>query len=413
MDAVISQTGMEPPIAAPAPPPAPAPQAPAPRQAAPQQPHAVRPLINTSGQQVDTFGRPVKGNDEIDMTGIEDFMAGGKSKPAKPTEPNDDDDASPPAPAPTPAPAAKKPDEPAKEPDSPFAQQPVPAAAPAAKRDYSQLPPEIANYAKKLPNQVFENLTNTYKQFQADLQAERAAVEQLKLERDAAATKATFDHPDAYQIDPNYRTVVQNYGRVQLEANHYTEQLARIDQGEAWSYISGYDQAGNPQYVEVPAAADGRVDYGSRAKIIAGLTQLNTQQQQLQLQAQQIQREYANSAQTVQQHYAEAQKRLFPNLDPTKLTEEREKQAYEFAIKALPPTEQRRPSAQMLGLAAVAVIRMGTQLRDALDKVARYERLGATARAAAPVRVAPQPMAVDASDEEIPLDNPLNLPSRY
>ena len=131
------------------------------------------------------------------------------------------------------------------------------------------------------------------------------------------------------------------------------------------------------------------------------------------MQAQQIQREYANSAQTVQQHYTEATKRLFPNLDATKLTDDREKKAYEYAIKALPPTEQRRPSAQMLGLAAVTVVRMGAKLQEALAELERVKRVGATARAAAPVRVAPQPLAVDDSDQEIDLGNPLNLPLRY
>jgi hypothetical protein len=369
---------------------------------------AVNPLIDASGRLVNVLGQPVKDSGVIDMgDSMDDFMSGVSNK-----APIESDDDTAPAPAPTPAPAAtKKSDEPAPEPPSPFEQPATQAAPPSnAKRDYSQLPPEIAAIAKKLPNAVYEHLIKTHKQFEDDIAAERAKIVDLTKERDAASVKATFDHPEAFQMDPEYRTVVRNYGHVETELNHYTDQLASIEQGEAWTIITGYDAAGQPQYREVPAPADGRVDYKAKARLAAAMNELNGQRQVLRQQAAQIQERYKNAAAEVQQHYTSARQRLFKDLDPTKLTDEAEKNAFKFAIEALPYVEQRRPSAEMLGLAAVSVVRMGKRLQEALTELERMKRVGATARAAAPVRVAPQPASVTDDDDEVDFSNPLGLP---
>lgn len=398
---IASQTSFTPPAEPAAPPPAPAPAAPpAPGKM------AVNPLIDASGRPVNVLGQPVKDSGVVDMgDSMDDFMSGVSNRASI-----DSDDA---APAPEPAPTAtKKSDDPAPEPPSPFEQPATQTPQPSTvKRDYSQLPPEIVGIAKKLPNAVYEHLINTHKQFESDIAAERAKVVELTKERDAASVKATFDHPEAFQIDPEYRTVVQSYGRVETEFNHYTDQLAAIEAGEAWTIITGYDAAGQPQYREVPASADGRVDYKAKARLTAAMNELTGQRQVLRQQAAQIQERYKNAANEVQQHYTNARQRLFKDLDPTKLTDETEKNAYKFAIEALPYVEQRRLSAEMLGLAAVSVVRMGKRLQEALTELERMRRVGATARAAAPVRVAPQPAnATDDSDDEVDFANPLSLP---
>lgn len=401
---IVSQTSFTPP-AEPAAPPAPTAPAPPPAPAPPSK-MAVNPIIDASGRRVNPLGQPVKDSGVVDMgDSMDDFMSGVSNK-----TPIDSDDATAPAPAPAPD-AAKKSDDSVPE-SSPFEQPATQVAQPSvAKRDYSQLPPEIAAIAKKLPNAVYEHLIKTHKQFEDDIAAERARIVDLTKERDAASVKATFDHPEAFQIDPEYRTVVLNYGHVETELNHYTDQLAAIEAGEAWTIITGYDAAGQPQYREVPASPDGRVDYKAKARLAAAMNELTGQRQVLRQQAAQIQERYKNAAAEVQQHYTNARQRLFKDLDPTKLTDEAEKNAFKFAIEALPYTEQRRPSAEMLGLAAVSVVRMGKRLQEALTELERMKRVGATARAAAPVRVANQPaILTDESDDEVDFSNPLSLP---
>lgn len=379
------------PVAAPVPAPAPAPATPAPAIApsAPSPaPQSIRvsPLIDTSGREVTPFGTPVIKQDEIDFAELDKPPVKSQKAakpPAAPEAPEAAGAAAEPQPA---APSApESPDAPA----SPFALEAKPKLQneqATTQRDYSTLPPEIAAVAKKLPNALYNQLTTTFKQFQSDIEAERAKVVELTKAKDEAASKYTADHPEAYKLDPQYNTLLSDYGRTTAELNHYTEQLALIEQGEAWRVVTGYNQAGEPVYQDVPAPADGRIDYRAKATITRALNQLASQEQQIQRQASAIQSHYRNAAEEVRVHYDNARTRLFPNMDPTKLQDPDEQKVYQWALDALPPAERRRKSAEFLGLAAVVVRRQAVALKNALDRAERAERLASSSGAADPVR---------------------------
>lgn len=386
---------------APAPAPAPAPQsAPAPTpQALPNR--AVFPTIDVSGAQVNPLGQKLPGADDIiDFAELDAPPKKASKKPSAPATPSAPEAPAGAAAQPQPAAeASSAPEEPGVT-DSPFVLEANSAPTKPAGRNYAELPPEIQNLAKKLPNAVYNHLVETHKKFQADLTAERTRIAELTKAVEESSGRVVTDSPEAYKIDPQYNEVVTNFGRTTTELDHYTNQLARIEAGESWSYIEGYDAQNNPVYKEVAAPADGKIDYRAKATLQRAMQQLVSSQNELNQRAVQIQAYYRNSATEVQQHYAEAKTRLFKDLDPTKLTDENEKKVYEYAINALPKIEQRRPSAQLLGLAAIQMRRVLVTNQKLLERAERAERMLKTQAAADPVRPTPNSGAAPGEGEQ-------------
>lgn len=402
-----------------APTPAPAP-APAPT---PAPMRGINPVINLSGQQVNALGEPIPDNhisfEEIDAAPKKSARTKTPATPSAPAKP----DAS--GAAPKAQPEASSATEEASvfgEPtslearsgsESPSAPK-EPGASDAAgsandkqsnARNYSELPPEVVAIAKKLPNTVYTHLVDTYKKWNEEIAAERAKVAEATTKLESAASKFTVETPEAFRIDPEYNNVVTQYGQVEQELSHYTDQLARISAGESWSVIEGYDASGQPVYKEIPAPADGRVDYRMQAQVQRALQTLSTKQTQLQGEASRIQTYYKNAAAETQAHYQEAQTRLFKDLTPDKLTDPAEKELFGLALKALPKVEQSRPSAKFLGLAAVLVRRGAIREKALLERAERAERLLKTSRTADPVRPTSAGTSVDAASTHISFDD--------
>jgi len=405
--AITSQSGTSaPPVAAtPTPAPAPSTPAPAPAPSAPTAAPAAAPFVAPAVRRINPLFDPDTGTivTKRDFTKTEskpaddaiDFEDLERDTPAAPAAP-----AAPTTPAAAAAPKAQAaapsaPEEPAA-PESPFALAATPLTEESKGRDYAEFPPELQALAKKLPNKLYNHFTETFARFKSDISERDAKIKSLTKDVEDASGKLISDHPESYVLDPEYRQTVNSYGRAQLESTHYTEQLALIDQGEPWTYIEGYSQSGDPIYKEVPASADGKVDYRAKAAITQTLQQLAAKQQGYQALATNIRNTYTNAANEVANHYKEAQTRLFPNLDVDKLTDEGEKQVYKYAIEALPRVERSRPSARMLGMAAIVVKRMASQYQQALERAERAERLLKNSTAASPVRATPAPVAADA-----------------
>lgn len=378
----------------------PAPSAPAPTQtpapaqqsAPPPGPMRVMPTINTAGDPVDPFGNVVRPGDNSDVIDFGELDKPKSKAAAKPAAPK------PAAKTETPAPTTDVKTETPTEQPSPFELPKVETPANTT-RNYADMPEEVAAIAKKLPNVLYNHLRATFQKFDEASKAKDAELAELKKQ---AESRVTADHPEAYRIDPEYTKAVQTYGALRGEIDHYVEQLAAIDAGEGWRIITGYNQAGDPIYQEIPASADGKVDYSSRVKVQQAINNMTAKQQQIQLQAEQIRNQYAGSAEEVAKHYQEAESRLFKGISPESLSDEAEKNIYKLAIDALPRTERGRRSARMLGLAAVVVRRSLLQQQALLERAERAERLLSSGRAASPVAAAPAPGSP--VDDLIPFD---------
>jgi len=96
--------------------------------------------------------------------------------------------------------------------------------------------------------------------------------EQLKTEltkvKEGRIPDSYLDHPEAYQLLPEYQTAVNDYQTDAFEESHWAQQLERIEQGLAWQNLRGY-QDGKPVYETIPQRknAEGEIIYDSRAKV--------------------------------------------------------------------------------------------------------------------------------------------------
>lgn len=389
MDTNATATPTAPAAPAPSTPaPAPAPAA-APSPAPSATPFGVRPLIDTSGRQVNPLGQPVvdprvaqdKPVDANHVSFDDLDKPKGAAKPKDKAEAKDDKKED------------VKPDEaePAKPDAKPAEQTPFAAETPKA-RDYSKLAPEDLAIAKKLPSKLYNAFMERLAKFDTDLAEKDKALEAAK----STAAQFTHDHPDAYKLDPEFNSTLNDYQLVQSEFNFYNAQLAAAEAGQDWQYVEGYDKDGQPVLQTVKST--GRVDTAAMAQIRRAINDLAQKEQALKGRAQQIRGQYADSVNQTLQHYKTSEAKLFPNLSPEKLTDPAEKNIYDLVMKALPTAESRRPSARIQGLAAVVVYRTNILLQKALERAERAERIAQTAGTAQPINPSAQPATVKPSN---------------
>lgn len=112
---------------------------------------------------------------------------------------------------------------------------------PPQARDFSGLTPEETSWFKNMGNQAFANLKPVY------LEAKRLREEneQLKKSLNDASQNTIYEHPEAYQFTPEFKSYSQNAALIDQEINHWRQQLASARAGEAWTPIV-LDNEGKP-----------------------------------------------------------------------------------------------------------------------------------------------------------------------
>lgn len=366
-------------------------------------PFAVRPLINTSGKPVDPLGAPVNNpavakpaeaqpaiSDEISFDELDTAPKPSAAKPEVKPEVK-------PETKPEVKPADKLADK-AEEKPNPF------EISEPKKRDYSELSPEDAELARKLPNKLHDLFRARLGAFKVEMDKKEQELAAAK----SAAAKFTHDHPDAYKLDPAFNEALAEFEVIRSEQSFYEEQLVRAQNGEDWAYIKEFDKDGNPVLEKV--AANGRVNSEHVRTLRQAVNSLAQREQAAQMKAAQIKNTYVTSAKEVQQHFQQAKAKLFPGIDPGKL-EGQEKAIYDLVFETLPVAARQHPSAQMQALAAVVVLRANRALQAALERAERAERIAGTAATADPIKPSLQPAVVAAPGEVISFDE-LDRPGR-
>ena len=235
-------------------------------------------------------------------------------------------------------------------------------------RDYSNVDPDIAKILKKLPNA-------TYAAFKDKLVEWKAAADKipaLKAELDKANTsKPRFlaEHPEAYQLQPEYVEASQAYSEASQEAKHWLTQLRKVKAGEAWTEWTGYDQNGRPLTREHPASADGRPDVDAEIMTSQYLQSATAAQQQAQRAAQQLAQGHKQYQQNALSELSTAREKFFPKMDPEKLSGD-DKKFFENAKKTIPEAFASHPLATDLGLAFLAVRRLAVYTKGLEAKLA-------------------------------------------
>lgn len=116
---------------------------------------------------------------------------------------------------------------------------------------------EISDYAK-MSNTAFERVKKTLaKQREVEKRASELELE-LKKPRTGELPANYYEHPEGYQLHPDYTKTVDNYQRASQETRHWEQQYARIRKAENWQDLE-VDEKGNLKLVEREPTAEGEL----------------------------------------------------------------------------------------------------------------------------------------------------------
>lgn len=344
--------------------------------------------------------------------GVPESTAATTSTPAKPDE---NTPAAPVKPTETPAEAPSEESEtpteavfdiPTPAPSKPT-ETPQPGQIPSGPRNYDQYPEEIRPVLRALNNKQFAELAPKLK----EIVTKAKEADELR-ERVSQQPQFFYEHPEAYQIMPEYRQLNQDIQYIGFEQQHLADQLVKIKRGEAWQELKGYDsRTGQPVFEERKANADGTVDYVSETRVSQELNKLAMIGAQKSQQLAQFQSGYQQSVQRAQSDLAEINKRLFPKLEePDKLPAE-DKKMYDMAIGMSPTHLRNHPLTPILGKSFVMYYRLLKLYQTALGQIDQLRTSAEDRRAAepavlptggGPAKVPPKPGQQD-PDEEVNL----------
>lgn len=234
---------------------------------------------------------------------------------------------------------------------------------PAGPRDYKTFPEQkLVPLLKKLPN-------STYKAFEPVLrELVTKASESEKLSKQLAerpkAPSYQYENPESYVLDPEYRKIEQTIAIGQQEVNHWQQQLLKIERGEPWQNITGFDQNGNPVYQTVPAPEGGVIDVQSKLAIQNHLNSslyptVGSARQQLG----NFQANYKRLAGEAETKLKEVVTKIFPTVPDVSKLEGEDREWYEMSLSAFPQVFDGHPIIrEVVGRMAVVMRRTRAQV---------------------------------------------------
>lgn len=133
-----------------------------------------------------------------------------------------------------------------------------------SKRDFTGFTPEEAKLLKNLDNPRFLKLSKTWRALKEEatkaVEYKTQAENLTKQLREGGVPESWTEHPDAYQLSPEYRQVSQQYSKVDYEENFYDQQLANVKDGKPWQQITGYDRNTSQPILSAPLEASNQAD---------------------------------------------------------------------------------------------------------------------------------------------------------
>jgi hypothetical protein len=121
------------------------------------------------------------------------------------------------------------------------------------KRDYSGLNQKQIKILKKLDNSRFQAVSTEWRALQSAAMKSVELVQQLEEQKKIAAGKGIpqtwYEHPEAYTLTPEFRQLSNQYSQYDTVEQHYSAQIAAIQDGKPWTAITGFNpQTGEPIY---------------------------------------------------------------------------------------------------------------------------------------------------------------------
>jgi hypothetical protein len=237
------------------------------------------------------------------------------------------------------------------------------------KRNYEDYDEEVQKVLRKLPNALYDRFGKQINEWkiQAD-KVKSVQAEMEKLKSEDKTPKYLAEHPNAYQLHPEYSQIAQTYRDAQFETNHWREQLMAIKNGEAWSELKGYRQDGSPVLEEHPESANGRIDTNAEIMVSQYLNTAMSVGMQTQQKAQQFVGQYQQLQKTAFQELQDSKAKFFPNMDHTKM-DKGEAKMWKAAFDCLPAAYQNHPLAEILPYSFVAIQRLASYTQSLEKKL--------------------------------------------
>lgn len=107
--------------------------------------------------------------------------------------------------------------------------------------DINSLEPEDRPFAKKMHNSAVEHFDRKIKGLRAEIASREA---QLKKVEEGGLPLSYYNHPEAYNLHPEYRKAQANVNNIQREAQFWQKQLVAIENNQPFRVIEGYDEQG-------------------------------------------------------------------------------------------------------------------------------------------------------------------------
>lgn len=236
------------------------------------------------------------------------------------------------------------------------ANTPKPANYPT-KREYDKYP-EIKDVLLKLPNHLYQKVTQEFDKLKANA---------------AKANAYVYEHPESIVLDPVYRNLYQESSSLNFELDHYHQQKLAVENGDGWAEITGYDQNGAPVFQYHDPLPDGQIDTQARVNLERHLGQLQVLTSNKQAQLQGYQQNFAQRRAQATAHLDQVRSRLFSDLTPDKLSEADQK-AIDTVKQLTPPAFHGHPLTEFLGYSFVRFQRLLSMYQTTMEENSNLKR---------------------------------------
>lgn len=236
-------------------------------------------------------------------------------------------------------------------------------------RDYKQFPSsEFADIARHLPNDLYQKFLTQAKEWHQAGEENKQLKETL-----AKSPSIAYEHENGYLLDPNWTKIGDAFNAYQFEANHWDTQLDKIQNGESWQDFRGFDKEGNPQFVTIPAPADGIVNQKYLRLVERAHLKAEQEMRRTQDAAAGIVQGHKGRMQEAKDRVSALKTKIFPNLSDTSKFSDEDKKYYSTALELFPLQYRNQVGSELACLSYVTMMRWAKSAKKLAEENKRLK----------------------------------------
>ena len=238
------------------------------------------------------------------------------------------------------------------------------------KRDYSAFDPEDAKILEKQPNGVFNLLAPALKKYYAERDRAKALETEVKTlkEQPGRIPDAWYENENAFTLTPEYGKLTETYNRLNIEANHWEQQLINIKAGKPW-----HDLTFDPK-VGYGLAAPQEPKEGDEFAVQKAYNNALRLQEKVSSQAEKIQNDFKSQYKNLNNYYEPAIQKhfggLMPELQPKKEHED-------LFMQVVHPAHRNSSFTKLASKLFSLLLNQGQMIKGYMDKASLSEKIKA------------------------------------